>query len=88
MGLTKSQYDRIILALEFEVAKKNSGQEINTMKFLKYYEYSKMRCNTLCEKCIILQKMELPYDCLCRPDYCAKQESDFEIMRKFEELFE
>ena len=42
----------------------------------------------ICAQCEEWMAMELPYDCLSKPDYCVKNPDDAMIIKLYEELRE
>ncbi len=58
------------------------------IKYKVDYELSSMKYRQICKICENLVKEDLPYDCLCKPSYCVKNEYDFKIIQLYEELQE
>lgn len=42
--------------------------------------------NKICDSCIEMKNLDLPYDCLSKPVYCVKDCKNFEIINLYEEL--
>lgn len=55
-------------------------------KFKEAYNNSKVNYSKICEKCEECKKLNLPIDCLCKPDYCVKNETDFWIIKLYDDL--
>lgn len=55
-------------------------------KYLVDYNSSKENYSKLCSKCLEWKKLNLPNDCLCKPDYCVKNETDFWIIKLYDDL--
>lgn len=51
---------------------------------LSCYHYCKDKSSKPCEKCMELEEMDLPYDCIMNPDYCNRKS----VYLKYQELFE
>jgi|GEM_PF-3957187 len=75
----------IIKALEIILDKEDYKTEyLETYKGA--YELSKENYSKICEKCEEWKKLNLPNDCLCKPDYCVKNETDFWIIKLYDDL--
>lgn len=59
---------------------------IDISEFEEIYLECKSNYSKLCDKCIELEILELPYDCLSKPKYCLKKQSDLDIIRLYEKL--
>lgn len=72
---------------ELELALKNKISQIDTLKKIKLqYEKSKLESSKICEKCKEWELLNLPYDCLSKPVYCAKKQIDFDIIFLYDEI--
>ena len=67
---------------------KNSDEEpIKLLTELEeIYNQAKERQKQICPKCEKCIKMDLPTDCLCKPDYCVRNENDSILTIWYEEL--
>ncbi|MHA3045534.1 hypothetical protein JSO61_009450 [Riemerella anatipestifer] len=76
--------NEIIIAIE-----KLKSQSENC-KLLEDYESlyikAKLRNSQYCKKCEEWIKQDLPVDCLCRPEYCIRNENDTIFTIWYEEL--
>lgn len=71
------------LALENKIPKNDI-----LLKYYDQYQKSKIAYSQLCLACKEWEKLDLPFDCLSRPDYCVKNKNDFEIVSKYDEIME
>ena len=55
-------------------------------KYKEAYENSNENYSKICLKCEEWRKLDLPSDCLCKPDYCVKYETDFWIKKLYDDL--
>ena len=55
-------------------------------KYLDDYNNSNKNYSKLCHKCTEWEKLDLPNDCLCKPDYCIKDKQDFWVIKLYEDL--
>ena len=55
-------------------------------KYKKAYNISKENYSKVCEKCEEWKRLNLPIDCLCKPNYCVKYETDFWIIKLYDDL--
>jgi len=55
-------------------------------KFENLYFEAIKRNNEYCDKCKDWLKLPLPVDCLCKPDYCIRNESDSDFINLYEQL--
>lgn len=76
----------IINHLKLLEIQKNLQIEINLEEYKDVYLESKTTYSTLCKKCIEWEKLELPYDCIMKPNYCHKKDEDEEIIKLYERL--
>lgn len=55
-------------------------------KFENLYFETIERNSEYCDKCKDWMKLELPVDCLCKPDYCIRNQIDSDFIRLYEQL--
>ncbi len=58
------------------------------MELEDIYKEAKERQSQICSKCEEWLKMDLPTDCLCKPDYCVRNENDSILTIWYESLQE
>lgn len=85
MLLNQDFYLKIIKELN-EIIDSDNFDYSHLNKYELIYENSLTNSNKLCENCKELEKLELPYDCICKPNYCMKNYYDFEIIILYEEI--
>ncbi len=56
------------------------------LKYDDLYKSLVKKHSLLCEKCIELQKQNLPYDCLSNPEYCAKNSTTSNFITLFVDI--
>jgi hypothetical protein len=49
------------------------------------YKQAKLRTERICKNCKEMESLNLPYDCLTKPDYCLRSEEDVIFVILFEE---
>ncbi len=63
-----------------------------TLKSLEPYHAAYLESldnySKICAQCEEWQAMELPYDCLSKPDYCVKNPDDAMIIKLYEDVRE
>ena len=88
MGLTENEYRELINEIDLQLEKKYRYEKYQTEKYKNLYFSSLEKYSKKCLICIELENQNLPYDCLSKPDYCLKNNYDFEVIIKYEELIE
>ena len=78
--------DEIILAIAKLKSQSENCKLLEDFKSL--YNIAKLRNRNYCKKCEELIELDLPVDCLCRPDYCIRNENDTIFTILYEELKE
>lgn len=77
-------YPKIILELEKLKVLKKQNIQVDVSQYEKIYLECRANYSKLCEKCIAWKKLDLPIDCICKPDYCLKKEDDYKIITLYE----
>ena len=88
MALTENEYQKLIDEIDVELDKKYRNEKYEVEKYQNLYNSSLEKYSKKCLICVELENQNLPYDCLSKPDYCVKNNYDFEIIIKYEELTE
>lgn len=69
-----------------EIINKKDFDKRHLKKYKEAYNISKVNYSKICEKCEEWKRLNLPIDCLCKPNYCVKNETDFWIIKLYEDL--
>ena len=69
------------MLLDFEKIKSLKDLKKHKKKYLEF----KKNNSRLCENCKILEKLNLPYDCLSKPNYCLKTFEEINFIITYEE---
>ncbi|UUV20770.1 hypothetical protein [Paenimyroides aestuarii] len=88
MALTENEYQKLIDEIDVELDKKYRNEKYEVEKYQNLYNSSLEKYSKNCLICVELENQNLPYDCLSKPVYCVKNNYDFEIIIKYEELTE